>query len=1100
MTGNILGEPFDKFVVNQIKKRQQTHGSGFNDILRSPEQIQVLNNRNAWIKMASGVEVKDETRLEDIVGIDVNKFKLKGLGLAKNFILFNGTSKISEDLQNIIFREGIPTSKTSLNDETQNNAYGLGGSQFGIQPMPGVVDVKIDNLNRGSIRKAIVTLKAYNKKQFEIIELLYLRIGFTMLLEWGWDKYISNEDGTLKNVENTLLEDFWFEESPIDLNETARLSQETFGVREGINDIGDNSQLEVLKKIKQYRERYDGNYDGFLGRVTNFSWKFDKEGTYNITINLVTLGDIIESLQVKIPAELNINDINDIDEDQDREGEESVKNEVNDRISKFLTLNIKNYTKSDGEFVHIFEDWSPDTSLFISKEKLDIKELGKSYEYYIRFKSFLDYLNNQILPWSETSTNDSTVSCLEIDTENMYSKYHPGQISLNPSVCFINSFDGFLGSFFTKNDKNSYIFTERTKKSYNEKVLSKFNEYLIDQDDNTGIGDIGEIYLNVGHIIKVLNNNLDSEGNLSLYKFLETLTNDVNSALGGVNKFEPIIKDDTIITIIDSSFSPSDDFELLKKEEVIDEAEIEVLGYNPFNNESNFVRDISFNTKITPQMASQIAIGATAGESNTINVDGTAFSKWSRGLRDRFNIKIEYPKEIEKEESGPKSILEKIVPYTNKKFGELRKLTLKEREEVFKQAAKNSDLYFFPRARIRTGYLKINREFNNQKRQLEKELPDNNYISYLINLLSGDGKGTEITFPNSDFKFKAGRLEPIIQYPNYSQTTIDKGKNLYKQFLTRYNNEVFKSSQQPSSTIGFIPIELNLTMDGISGIKIYQQLKLRQDFLPLQYPKAFKFLITKSNQQISGNKWETKLTTTSTSNIDESKIKPPKVDSQPIPPSQSTNVITPFAPLDDIDFKFVDNRRYFNPQHVSPYGEIDNRTRLPLIDIDKFIRTEINIDAQENFRKFFDILQDMYGGYTMELLVLDRTFEKSAELLDPNKGGSKDNAPPGRSPHNYNAAIDVNVLTPQGQRLKKEGMIDVWKSHNFDKIAALSGLTWGGNFKKYEDAVHFAYEFNRDIALSNLKTQYNLTNNDLLNPDKLKNIDSTKIKLNQRIS
>ena len=38
----------------------------------------------------------------------------------------------------------------------------------------------------------IINIKAYNTTQFNIIDLLYLRLGYTVLLEWGHSIYINN--------------------------------------------------------------------------------------------------------------------------------------------------------------------------------------------------------------------------------------------------------------------------------------------------------------------------------------------------------------------------------------------------------------------------------------------------------------------------------------------------------------------------------------------------------------------------------------------------------------------------------------------------------------------------------------------------------------------------------------------------------------------------------------------------------------------------------------------------------------------------------------------------------------------------------------------
>jgi len=61
--GNVIGQPLEGYVANQIKARQTLHGSGvrfdFNE--RNPDQLNILNSNTAWIKLASGVSIDDDT-------------------------------------------------------------------------------------------------------------------------------------------------------------------------------------------------------------------------------------------------------------------------------------------------------------------------------------------------------------------------------------------------------------------------------------------------------------------------------------------------------------------------------------------------------------------------------------------------------------------------------------------------------------------------------------------------------------------------------------------------------------------------------------------------------------------------------------------------------------------------------------------------------------------------------------------------------------------------------------------------------------------------------------------------------------------------------
>ncbi len=58
----------------------------------------------------------------------------------------------------------------------------------------------------------------------------------------------------------------------------------------------------------------------------------------------------------------------------------------------------------------------------------------------------------------------------------------------------------------------------------------------------------------------------------------------------------------------------------------------------------------------------------------------------------------------------------------------------------------------------------------------------------------------------------------------------------------------------------FIPVKLELTILGISGMKIFQRFRLSSDILPLSYRDQFDFIITGLSHEVnSNNKWTTKI-------------------------------------------------------------------------------------------------------------------------------------------------------------------------------------------------------------------------------------------------
>lgn len=209
MTGNIIGEPIKKIIGEQVDLRQKLQGAGYNEssIQRSPTVLNFLNNKNAWIKLASGTSLNNGDRLKDLARFESQNYlsepdiaALQGSNLAKNYILFNTIQSLTQGSELTTTSEGENSVTTqtraatyekrsgirntnSWNGSNSKMYGGMGGNSRGLQPVPGITGIKVESVNRGSIRKATVTLKAYNKFQFGIIEILYLRLGYLMMLE-----------------------------------------------------------------------------------------------------------------------------------------------------------------------------------------------------------------------------------------------------------------------------------------------------------------------------------------------------------------------------------------------------------------------------------------------------------------------------------------------------------------------------------------------------------------------------------------------------------------------------------------------------------------------------------------------------------------------------------------------------------------------------------------------------------------------------------------------------------------------------------------------------------------------------------------------------
>ena len=188
--------------------------------LLDPECLNVLFYRGArptCCNLAPGgsdykfhlILVSLRSRLKDLAKFETSNYftendidSLLGKNLAKNYILFNTMQSLTQGAELTTTGEGKDAVTTQTRaatyqkrsgvrntnswDGSNGKMYGgIGGNSRGLQPSPGITGITVESVNRGSIRKATVTLKAYNKFQFGIIEILYLRLGYLMMLEWG---------------------------------------------------------------------------------------------------------------------------------------------------------------------------------------------------------------------------------------------------------------------------------------------------------------------------------------------------------------------------------------------------------------------------------------------------------------------------------------------------------------------------------------------------------------------------------------------------------------------------------------------------------------------------------------------------------------------------------------------------------------------------------------------------------------------------------------------------------------------------------------------------------------------------------------------------
>ena len=304
--GNIIGDPFDGFVKTQIETRQKALGQVSNI---TADNLKYYTTKTPWLRLASSVDLSgsldNDSVLDRLTTAGVNGDLIKGNNLAKAFILQGGAISLNDEKEatqedvnadlasnvgDTIITAGSARQNIGLNygNGLFNGAYGWGGTgDRGYVPMPGVTSAQTTYYNNGALSKATIKIKCFSKEQFQLLDVLYLRPGYTLLLEFGWSVYLNsntNDDASLGTIQSMD----GFKTSPLN-----------FLLNPG-EYKGKKDQYQMLKLIADERVKYCGNYEAVYGKVVNFKWSFTTDGSYECEVKLIGMGSIAESLKLNV--------------------------------------------------------------------------------------------------------------------------------------------------------------------------------------------------------------------------------------------------------------------------------------------------------------------------------------------------------------------------------------------------------------------------------------------------------------------------------------------------------------------------------------------------------------------------------------------------------------------------------------------------------------------------------------------------------------------------------------------------------------------------------------------------------------------------------
>ena len=303
---NIVGTGFPSYVTDQIQnrselvKKKDRRTSNINGKDVASKDLLWLTNRNCWFRLSSGansitdtVDVNSQEQKEKLtkkfkeiksnnaIAFAIQQKFESNADLAKKYVMQGGTI---ENLGSISDRNNNKTTKIKTKttfDEiyTKNNERFSGADDLGYKPMPGITDVSVGTKGKWqTMLETDISFIAYNMEQLEIVHQLYMSLGVHVFLEWGHTPYI-DKDG---KIETTPI-------NPLDF-------------------FSQTNTEDILKAVEKKKNTYSGNYGATLGRVVNYSFNANTDGSYSCSITVIGAGSMLESLKINKASGIDFND------------------------------------------------------------------------------------------------------------------------------------------------------------------------------------------------------------------------------------------------------------------------------------------------------------------------------------------------------------------------------------------------------------------------------------------------------------------------------------------------------------------------------------------------------------------------------------------------------------------------------------------------------------------------------------------------------------------------------------------------------------------------------------------------------------------------
>jgi len=881
---SIFRSTFSPSVKTQLGHRQKAMTN------RTPQNLQYLNSRNAWIRMSSSVNVNGSS------------------DLAKKYVLQGGTLNYSFNQSKNQFSLA---SKSGLG--TFQNAYSnkaADGTRYnrGIRPMPGITDMDIKSLSAyGSLREITINFQCWDIKQLEDLELLYMRPGYTVLVEWGWTPYLDSNGQYQSN-----FFDYY-----------------------DILHKGATSRTTLFKELYDKSVKYSGNYDAMFGYIKNYQWSARPDGGYDCQTVIISTGEIIESLKVNY---LLSDKVEKPEQGKLKKEFTSAGNSTEwiEKYQKNVLAGIwaemyykgkdpsaRPYLYGNGSSFDSTEDIGTlSVPLTSTNPNPDSLSAGSNFQVYITLNAMCNVLNNYITAKSKTDGEPLVKLSLKSNnyegtSEDLLCTAHPLQVSVDPSICLIKSplwYDegggsevitaatgaveadinlstakdafnlikkGYEGGTFGGTDEESLIagFAKVTNKDIYTSLIG-----LIANNSNTKYNTID----------KILNEELE-EDDLDVIKSIQNLLQRTKGIIVSFTTlqrsrepFDSYLEEGSIKVTVNfdtqaaTNIAASETTIALKASTALSNLSfLKDLGgkyfYNDTFSEVGIIKNIYVNVDYLYQKAIDTSLeGSDSKEKNEINLFNyikKVMSDIQAAIGNVSNFEIH----VDPISNDVARIIDVNYTEPNKsKYEDLFQLEVHNLESVVRSYSLQSQIFPNQSAAIAIGAQAKGGQLgmqNNTVIDFNRNLTDRIIPEKVDGLNSPaptvDGNKPTITNGIAQIISLFSALSKDTPKPDSGETTTDyttlanNAKNALRDVIA-YFQTITKS---PGSNRNLIPTKFSCEMDGIGGLVIGHMFRLPDNIMPKGYRGVdgvgvkLGNAITRIGHSIGGGDWTTKIET-----------------------------------------------------------------------------------------------------------------------------------------------------------------------------------------------------------------------------------------------